>query len=215
MQTRVIPVTLFQSNCSIVWDELSMEGIVVDAGGDAERVAKFIAEEGISVKAIFLTHGHVDHVSGTNKLKDVTGAKAWLHPADNLLAEQTRHQCQMFGIPMEEAPVVDHALADGQQHTFGSLSFEILHTPGHSPGSCCLYFADATEPLLVAGDLLFAGSIGRMDLPGGDQQQMKASLERIKKLPDATVVISGHGPGTSIGQEKKQNPYLLDGMHIW
>lgn len=215
MQARVIPVTSFQSNCSILWDEATMEGIVVDAGGDFERVAKFIAEEGISIKGIFLTHGHVDHVSATNKLKEATGAPAWLHPEDKPLAEQTRHQCLMFGIPTEEAPVVDHELADGQTHSFGGLSFEIMHTPGHSPGSCCLYFSGAAEPTLVAGDLLFAGSIGRMDLPGGSQQQMKDSLDRIKQLPDETVVISGHGPSTTIGQEKQRNPYLTDGTHIW
>jgi hydroxyacylglutathione hydrolase len=215
MQIQIIPVTLFQSNCAIVWDEESMEGIVVDPGGEPERVRRFLEDQGITVKGIFLTHGHVDHVSGTNKLKEATGAEAWLHEADLPLAERTAQQCLMFGIPMEQAPVVEHGLEDGATFTFGALAFEVLHTPGHSPGSCCLYFADADEPLLLAGDLLFAGSIGRMDLPGGDQQKMKNSLDRVAALPDGVTVVPGHGPSTTIGREKRQNPYLTGGIYAW
>jgi hydroxyacylglutathione hydrolase len=214
MQIHIIPVTMFQSNTVIIWDEETMEGLVADPGGDPERVNRFLNDQGITVKGIFLTHGHVDHVSGTNRIKEETGAEVWIHPADKPLADQTAQQCMMFGIPTEQAPEVDNELADGGTHSVGSLTFEVLHTPGHSPGSCCFYFA-GDEPVLVAGDLLFAGSIGRMDLPGGNQEKMKESLSRITQLPDDVSVIPGHGPKTTIGREKTQNPYLAGGLLMW
>jgi len=213
MQIRLIPVTMFQSNCVVVWDEETMDGVCFDTGGEAERINAFLADEGIKVRGIFLTHGHVDHVAGTNKVKEATGAETYMHEDDKPIAERTSAQCQMFGIPTEEAPVVDHDVKEGDEFEFGSLKFNVLHTPGHSPGSVCYHFEDAK--LLVCGDLLFAGSIGRMDLPGGNQTQMKASLERMKGLDDGTTVISGHGPQTSIGNEKARNPYLTGGMLSW
>ena len=210
MQIAIIPVTMFQSNCVVVWDEETLDGVVFDPGGQPERILELLESRKIKVQAIFLTHGHVDHVSGTNKVKEATGAKTYLHKNDFEAAAHTARQCLMFGIPVEEAPKVDEEVDEGDSFTFGALKFEVLHTPGHSPGSVVYLFSE-DEPLLVAGDLLFAGSIGRMDLPGGSEEQMTKSLERMKQLPDALVVIPGHGPQTTIGREKAVNPYLTGG----
>ena len=213
MQIRLIPVTMFQSNCVVVWDEQTMDGVCFDTGGEAENINKFLAAQGIKGKGIYLTHGHVDHVAGTNKVKKATGAEVYMHADDKPIAERTSSQCMMFGIPAEEAPGIDHEVNEGDAFEFSGLKFSVMHTPGHSPGSVCYYFADGKT--LVCGDLLFAGSIGRMDLPGGSQAQMKASLERLKKMDNDITVISGHGPQTSIGNEKARNPYLTGGMLSW
>jgi len=214
MQFEIIPVTLFQSNCVVVWDPETRDGAVFDPGGEPHRILAFIEDQKIEVKGIFLTHGHVDHVSGTNKLREATGAPVYLHPADKPLAEHTSRQCIMFGIPAEEAPEVDRDLAEGDKLELGALKFEVLHTPGHSPGCVCFLFG-GDQPLMVGGDLLFAGSIGRTDLPGGDMEKMKASLARIRELNEDLVVIPGHGPQTTIGREKSMNPYLRGGLSIW
>lgn len=214
MERHILPVTMFQSNCVIVWDAKTMDGLVFDPGGEPERIVRFIESSGISIKGIFLTHGHVDHVAGTNGVRDATQAKTYLHPADKPLAAQTPQQCTMFGIAMEQAPQIDIELKDDDKFEYGALKFEVLHTPGHSPGSVCFRFLGDHE-LMVGGDLLFAGSIGRMDLPGGDPQKMKTSLDRVSQLPEATVVIAGHGPETTIGKEKSRNPYLTGGMYLW
>jgi len=204
---------MFQSNCVILWDETTLEGLVFDPGGEPERIAGFVEDKGIDVKGIFLTHGHVDHVAGTNRVKEATGARTYLHAEDKPVAENTPRQCLMFGISMEQAPVIDVELNDGDTFEFGSLKFQVLHTPGHSPGSVAFHFQEANY--LISGDLLFAGSIGRMDLPGGDAGKMKESLGRVSRLADELIVIPGHGPETTIGSEKSRNPYLTGGMLLW
>jgi glyoxylase-like metal-dependent hydrolase (beta-lactamase superfamily II) len=214
MHIEIIPVTLFQSNCVIIWDGESKHGVLFDPGGDAGEIIRFLEAKAIAIDGIFLTHGHVDHVAGTNKLREFTGAMTYLHPEDRPLAEHTARQCLMFGIGVEEAPVIDHDLADGQHFDFGPLSFDVTHAPGHSPG-CCIFGFGGDKPLLVAGDLLFAGSIGRVDLPGGDPEKMRQSLEKVSRLDEKTVVIPGHGPNTTIGTEKRRNPYLARGAAIW
>lgn len=214
MQVQLIPVTMFQSNCVVIWDEETLDGVVFDPGGDANRIVEYIESNKINVHAILLTHGHVDHVSGTNGVKEATGAKSYLHEDDWKTAEETPRQCLMFGIPVEDPPQVDEKIQDGDTFEFGTLKFEAMHTPGHSPGSTVFRFTEDPQ-LLVAGDLLFAGSIGRVDLPGGDESKMKESLAKMKELPDDLVVISGHGPQTSIGKEKRSNPYLTGGLLMW
>lgn len=214
MNVQIIPVTMFQSNCVIVWDDETRDGVVFDTGGDPHRIIDYIEQNKINVHAIMLTHGHVDHVSGTNKVKEATGARVYLHEDDWKTAEHTPRQCLMFGIPVEDPPLLDEKILDGDTFEFGTLELEAMHTPGHSPGSTIFRFTKEPE-LLIAGDLLFAGSIGRVDLPGGSNSRMKESLERIKQLPDDLVVISGHGPQTTIGKEKRTNPYLTGGFTMW
>jgi glyoxylase-like metal-dependent hydrolase (beta-lactamase superfamily II) len=214
MRVQVIPVTMFQSNCIVVWDPATMAGVVFDPGGEPGRILHAIETLGVTVKGIFLTHGHVDHVAGAARLKEATGAAVHLHADDLPIARAIGSQCLMFGIPIEAAPEPDHQLKEGDTFTIDALVLTVLHTPGHSPGSVAFQFTK-DEPLLVSGDLLFAGSIGRMDLPGGDEGQMRASLARISTLPDSLTVLPGHGPGTTIGREKRTNPYLSGGLARW
>ncbi len=214
MQVRLIPVTMFQSNCVVAWDEITGDGVLFDTGGDAGRIIDFVRSKGIQVKAIFLTHGHVDHVAGTNRVKKELAVPVYLHPEDRPLADATSRQCLMFGIPMEDAPEVDHDLAEGEKFAFGSLEFTALHLPGHSPG-CTAFLFSGEKPVLVSGDVLFESSIGRTDLPGGDMDKMKESLNRLKQLADDVVVVPGHGRQTSIGREKKLNPYLSESFSMW
>lgn len=214
MQIRVIPVTSFQSNCVVVWDEETKEGVVFDPGGEGGRILGLIEFLGITIKGIFLTHGHVDHVGGTNRVREATGAKSYLHGLDKPIAEHTPRQCLMFGIPIEEAPVVDEEVAEGDTFTVGGLEFKVMHLPGHTPGSVAYVFEGA-NPLIISGDVLFAGSIGRVDLPGSSREQMGQSLDRLKGLPDDMVVVPGHGPTTTIGREKVSNPYLRESWLSW
>jgi len=215
MQVHVMPVTLFQSNCIVVWDDETLEGFVVDPGGDTDRIMGLVQRKKINVAGIFLTHGHVDHVAGSNKLKEATGAPVYLHPARRELAEMVPRQCAFFGMPMEEAPRVDKEMQEGDLFRFGAIECSVLHTPGHSPGGVCLYFPKSSPPLMITGDLLFAGSIGRTDLPGGSGDRMKESLDRVVKFPDDLRIIPGHGPQTTIGHERKRNPYLITGATDW
>jgi len=216
MQIKVIPVSLFQSNCIVVWDEATMEAVVFDPGGEPERILRVVETLGVSVKGIFLTHGHVDHVAGTNKIRDAFGAKSHMHGLDKPLAQHTPRQCLMFGIPVEEAPAIDVEVSEGDRFSFsfGGLKFSAMHFPGHSPGSVAYVF-EGEKPVMISGDLLFAGSIGRVDLPGGDEEQMQQSLDRVKELPDDMLVVPGHGPNTTVGREKASNPYLRGSLLAW
>ncbi len=210
---RVLPVTLFQSNCILVFVPGQPDVIIVDPGGEAKTITRTIEEHKLTPRAILLTHGHVDHVSGATPLKKRFDVPVYLHPEDKPMAQQIPNQCRLFGIPLEKAPEVDHPLAEGQTLTFGEISLEVLHTPGHSPGSVC-FLVQGEPQVLLSGDLLFAGSIGRTDLPGGNGSVMQRSLDRVSKLAPGIRVIPGHGPETTIGREKRGNPFLTGGMYI-
>ncbi len=203
----VIPVGPLQCNCSIVGDEESREAIVIDPGDDIEQVMQIVRQHGLTVKQICVTHAHIDHVGGAMKLKALTAAPVLLNQNDYALLKMLDVQAGWIGVAPPGAVTIDEPLRDAGKVRAGSVEASVLHTPGHTQGSVCLYFP--AEKTLVAGDTLFAGSIGRTDLPGGNYEQILTSLhDRVLALPDDTVVVPGHGPTTTIGEERETNPFL-------
>ncbi|QDG51885.1 MBL fold metallo-hydrolase [Persicimonas caeni] len=195
-----------QTNVYVVGCAETGEGVIVDAGGDPEGLLGLADEHDLKITKILQTHAHIDHVAAIPEIKEATGAPIYLHPDDMMLWQAAPQQGQMFGIPVEQLPSPDKELFDGQTIAIGKLSAEVIFLPGHSPGSVGFHIAE--HSVILSGDVLFAGSMGRVDLPGSDRNQMRASLERISGLPDDTRVLSGHGPATSIGREKQLNPFL-------
>lgn len=195
-----------QTNVYVVGCPQTNEGAIVDAGGDPEGLMGLAEEHDLEIDKILQTHAHIDHVAAIPQLKEATGAPVYLHPDDLPMWQAAPQQGQMFGIPVDPLPAPDEELFDGQTIAVGQLRAEVMLLPGHSPGGVAFYFAD--QSVVLSGDILFAGSIGRVDLPGSDRNQMKASLERISTLPDKTRVYPGHGPTTSIEREQQHNPFL-------
>jgi hydroxyacylglutathione hydrolase len=205
---EILPVGPLQCNCSIVGDENTREAMVIDPGDEIENILALIHKHNLQIKQIVVTHAHIDHVGGAMKLKKVTGAPILLNQNDHALLKMLDVQAAWIGVPDPGSVAIDQSLLDGDKISAGSLIAEVLHTPGHTEGSVCLYFAP--EKKLVAGDTLFAGSIGRTDLPGGSYQKIIESLhERVLALPDDTVVVPGHGELTTIGAERDSNPFLV------
>ena len=206
LQVVVIPNGSFGQNTILLIDEATLAAVVIDPGEDHGRILAAIRHRGLKVQAIWLTHGHVDHIWGTDAVRDATGAPASLHPADRPWYDRFADQCRHFGFaPNAPLSPPDHELADGQQLSLGPWRFEVRHVPGHSPG----HVAFIGHGLCISGDVLFAGSIGRTDLMGGDHQQLIASIRnRLLDLPDDTRVLTGHGPETTIGAERRSNPFL-------
>jgi hydroxyacylglutathione hydrolase len=204
---EILPVGPLQCNCSILGDETSREAIVVDPGDDIPRIMALLAKHSLTVKQIIITHAHIDHIAGAARLKRLTGAPILYNQNDLPLVRMMDVQATWLGVPTPTVESPDDTLEDGKLITITGLSGSILHTPGHTEGSVCVYLPDQT--LLLAGDTLFAGSIGRTDLPGGNTQKILASIhDRLLTLPDEVEVIPGHGPRTTIGSERALNPFL-------
>jgi hydroxyacylglutathione hydrolase len=213
MLRETFPVGPLQCNCTILGDEASREAIVVDPGGNVPEILARLAKRGLTVKQIVVTHAHIDHVAGAVALKRVTGAPVILNQNDVRLLSMMDVQAGWLGVPTPEVAAPDITAADGLRIGLPNLAGEVLYTPGHTPGSICLHFAG--QNLLLAGDTLFAGSIGRTDLPGGDGAQLLRSLHgRLLVLPDSTLVVPGHGGETTIGEERQSNPFLQLGVHL-
>jgi hydroxyacylglutathione hydrolase len=204
---EILIVGPLQCNCSILGDETSLEAIVVDPGDDIPRILSVLDKHNLTVRQIVITHAHIDHIAGAHRLKRVTGAPILYNQNDLPLVAMMDLQAGWLGIPTPEVPPPDDTLDDGKRIAIIGLAGSILHTPGHTQGSVCLYLPD--QSLLLAGDTLFAGSVGRTDLPGGNTRQLIASIhERLLTLPDDVTVIPGHGPKTFIGAERASNPFL-------
>jgi len=194
-------------NCSIFGDETTREAMVVDPGDDIQEILRLVAHHGLTVTSIVITHGHIDHVGAAAALKKATGAPVYLNEHDYPTYSQIEMQAMWLGLDPPEFADVDVPARDGDVIRVGPVEFTVLHTPGHTPGSIGLWIP--AEKKLIAGDTLFAGSIGRTDLPGGSYEKIMDSLKgRVLALPDETVVIPGHGPVTTIGEERESNPFL-------
>ncbi len=204
---RVIPILngQFAENCYLLAEAGSTEGVIVDPGEEPALFLETAARHRITIREIWLTHGHIDHVSGVGAVKEATGAPVFLHPLDRPLYEGLPEQARWFGMTVGPQPSPDRDLAHGGTVTLGRTRFAVRHTPGHSPGSVC-FVADG---LVIGGDVLFQGSIGRTDLPGGSFERLIQSIrDELLVLPDDTVVYSGHGPATTVGAERRGNPFL-------
>ena len=204
---KILPVGPLQCNCSIIGDEATREAMVIDPGDDIEDIVAIIDEHRLQVKQIVITHAHIDHVGGAMKLRARTGAPILLNQNDYALLKMLDVQASWLGMKPPEEVKIEAELTHDATLRVGGLSANVIHTPGHTEGSVCLYFS--AENLLIAGDTLFARSIGRTDLPGGSFEKIIRSLhDRVLTLPEETIVIPGHGPRTTIGEEREENPFL-------
>ncbi len=202
MFRKTFPVGPLQCNCTLLGDTETGKAIVIDPGGDADKILALLQANNLQLTAIYHTHAHLDHVLAAGELKSKTGAPIYLHDQDNFLWDMIEQQCQMFGVPYTPQPDPDKAIADDQD--LGCCGGVAIHTPGHTPGSTSFWFEQAN--LLVAGDTLFRRSIGRTDLWGGDYGQIEKSIkERLYTLDEQALVITGHGPDTTIGEEREEN----------
>lgn len=199
-----ITVGAFQENCYLVEDPKTNAVAIVDPGSEPERIVEAVEQSGGRVEAIWVTHAHVDHIGAIAPLKRKYNVPVWLHPLDEPLYRVGGRQAQLYGIPYEEPPAPDRRFAEGEKIKLGALELDVIHVPGHAPGHVVIY----GHGNALVGDCLFAGSIGRTDLPFSNPSQLEASLKRIAALPPETVVHPGHGDSTTIGEERLSNPFL-------
>jgi len=202
---KKLEVGPIMANCFILGCESTKEAVVIDPGDDADRILMELAKAELRVKMLINTHGHFDHVGANKQMKEATGADIAIHPEDEPMLEELSRSAMMFGLSAENSPPADRVLNQDDEISFGDITLKVIHTPGHSRGGICLY----TKGHLFAGDTLFAGSIGRTDLPGGDYDTLISSIkEKLLMLDDDTIVYTGHGPETTIGKEKQINPFI-------
>ena len=206
---KILPVGLLQCNCSVIGDEQTHEAMVIDPGDEVDEILNILRQAKLTLKYIVVTHAHIDHVGGAMKLKAATGAPILLNQSDLALLKMLDVQAAWIGSPPPGRVQIDESASEGQTLKIGGITSNVLETPGHTEGSICLFFPE--EKKLIAGDTLFAGSIGRTDLWGGSLKQiMESLLTKLLALPDDTVVHPGHGQPTTIGQERHTNPFLIE-----
>ena len=204
---EILPVGPLQCNCSIIGDDTTRDAMVIDPGDDIADVLAIIHKHNLQVRQIVITHAHIDHVGGAMKLRQATGAPILMNQNDYALVKMLDVQAAWLGMKSPGQVEVDRSVGDADKVEAGPLVANVIHTPGHTEGSVCLYFP--AQQKLIAGDTLFAGSIGRTDLPGGSYDKIIHSLhEKVLALPDDTLVVPGHGPLTTIGDERESNPFL-------
>src|SRR6476469_8612960 len=208
---EMLPVGMLQCNCSIFGDEQTREAIVIDPGDDIPKILEILNRHNLTVKAIVITHAHIDHIGGAHKLRKATGAPVYMNQNDTLLRDMMEVQAQWLGVETPEKVAIDTPVREGDKVVLGTTEFHVLDTPGHTAGSISLWIP--AENKLVAGDTLFRDSVGRTDLPGGDGRQIVQSIrEKLFKLPEDASVIPGHGEVTNIAHEKRFNPFVGGGM---
>jgi hydroxyacylglutathione hydrolase len=204
LKVETITVGAFQENCYLVVDDRSNRAVIVDPGSEGDRLIEAIDRSGAQLDAIWITHAHVDHVGAIAAVKRKWDVPIYLHPLDRRLYEAASRQAQVYGVPFEEPPAPDLEFVDGQRLKVGDAEMSVMHTPGHAPGHVVIH----GNGIALVGDCLFAGSIGRTDLPFSNPPQLAASLAKISALAPETVVYPGHGMDTTIGEERLSNPFL-------
>ncbi len=206
MIVKRLVVGQLQENCYIIGDEVTKQAIVIDPGDEPDRVIEFVKNNNLQVDSVICTHTHFDHVGAVGDIKKSTGAKILIHREEIEIYNSIKDHAALWGFDINDVPAPDGFLDEGDEVRAGGLVFKVLHTPGHSPGGICLY----GEGIVVTGDTIFHGSVGRTDFPGGDINKLKKSFKRLLELPDDTDVLSGHGPETTIGREKKENAFVFE-----
>ena len=207
MAVEALSLGPFQSNVFILRDDNTKDAVIIDPGDDVSTILKILKRDGLRLQYIFLTHGHIDHVGGAKDVKDATGAKVLIHMEDLFLYEKVHLQASLFGLPSPPVSDIDIFFEDGMEIGEGELKCRVIHTPGHTPGSVSLHFSER----VFTGDALFRDGIGRTDLWGGSYDVLMHSIrEKLLRLDDATEVYPGHGPATTIGREKRENPFLQE-----
>ncbi|MCT4654658.1 MAG: MBL fold metallo-hydrolase [Cohaesibacter sp.] len=208
MKVAIIPVTPFQQNCTLIWDEETGKGVVIDPGGDVDKILSVLEEEKIEVERILITHGHIDHVGGAVDLRDALDVDVeGPHEDDRMLMERVAEQAIQFGLPSAKPCEPDRWLNEGDSVDIAGMAFEVLHCPGHAPGH--VVFVNREAKFALVGDVLFNGSIGRTDLPGGDHATLLASIrDKLLPLGDDVTFLCGHGNHSTIGEERRNNPFL-------
>jgi len=204
---EILPVGMLGCNCSILGDPATREAMVIDPGDDIDQITAILDRHQLTVKMIIITHAHIDHIGGAQKLRALTGAPVYMNENDSFLADNLAMQAAWLGIETPQNPGIDSPAREGDVLRAGAIEAQVIHTPGHTPGSISLFIP--AENKVIAGDTLFKGSIGRTDLPGGDFRTIMLSIQgKLYTLPDTTIVIPGHGEPTDIATEKRSNPFV-------